>query len=172
MKVTLYMALSADGYIARADNSTPWSQEEWEAFHQATAQAGAVVVGRRTFEVMQAGGELPGLDIRQGVVVSRRGGLSDLPRSWTVQASPQAALKYLSEQACTQALVAGGSLLNAAFLQAQLIDEIVFDIEPLLFGQGLPLFASEALEQRLSLVSCRRIGRDTLQVRYRVERSK
>lgn len=31
MKVILYMATSINGYIAREDYSTPWSEEEWKA---------------------------------------------------------------------------------------------------------------------------------------------
>jgi len=34
MKTILYVALSADGFIAGLNDETPWSDEEWAAFQE------------------------------------------------------------------------------------------------------------------------------------------
>jgi dihydrofolate reductase len=57
MKVILYMALSADGFIAAQNDETPWSDEEWAAFQEFVKSCDAVLLGRRTYEIMTKGDE-------------------------------------------------------------------------------------------------------------------
>ena len=39
MKVILYMAMSVNGYVATEQDETPWSDEEWESYHNAVMKA-------------------------------------------------------------------------------------------------------------------------------------
>ncbi len=32
VKVTLYMAMTVNGYVAKENDETPWSDEEWESY--------------------------------------------------------------------------------------------------------------------------------------------
>jgi len=51
MKVTLHMATSIDGCIASADGNSSWvSARDEELFMQRCRDAGAMAVGRRTYE--------------------------------------------------------------------------------------------------------------------------
>jgi dihydrofolate reductase len=52
-KTVLYMAISADGFIAGPDDETPWSEEEWESFKAFVKTCDAVLIGRRTYEIMR-----------------------------------------------------------------------------------------------------------------------
>jgi dihydrofolate reductase len=49
----LYTAISQDGFIAGVDDETPWSDAEWEAFKTFVTSCDAVLLGRRTFQIMQ-----------------------------------------------------------------------------------------------------------------------
>ena len=53
MKVILYQAMSVNGYIAGAHDETPWSDEEWKSFSKAVSEAGNIIIGRRTYELMK-----------------------------------------------------------------------------------------------------------------------
>jgi len=39
-----------------------------------------------------------------------------------------------------EVIVAGGGMLNASFIADNLVDEICLDIEPIILGEGIPLF--------------------------------
>jgi len=53
MHVILYMAMTANGYIAKEDNETPWSDEGWKSFSEKVKDIKNIVVGRKTFEIME-----------------------------------------------------------------------------------------------------------------------
>ncbi len=57
-KVILYMAMTTNGYIARTNNDTPWSNEEWLSFAKKVEEVKNLVMGRKTFEIMKEGGSL------------------------------------------------------------------------------------------------------------------
>lgn len=46
-KVILYMAISADGFIAGVNNETPWSDEEWEAYREFVMSCDVCLIGSR-----------------------------------------------------------------------------------------------------------------------------
>src|SRR5258708_23746788 len=55
MKVILYMAMSANGMIAKGDDETPWSDEEWGSYAAIGKQIGSLIVGHRTHQLMLDG---------------------------------------------------------------------------------------------------------------------
>ncbi len=57
MKVVLLMTLSADGYSARLNDDAPWSAEEFARCNAFVANAGNIIVGRRTYEIMKEEGD-------------------------------------------------------------------------------------------------------------------
>lgn len=168
MKTILYMAISANGYIARADDSTPWSVEEWERFRTAVARAGTLIVGRRTFDIMSSDGEFANsLGNPDIVVMTHR----RLPDDTTAHAAGtfDEAIAYLTGRGHAEALIAGGSEINARVLHQ--LHEVHLDVEPFIFGSGKPLFAPLDSSLNLELLSCERYGTDGVHLHYRVVRS-
>ncbi|HSH31379.1 MAG TPA: dihydrofolate reductase family protein [Candidatus Saccharimonadales bacterium] len=170
MNVILIAATSLDGYIARhplehIDFNSP-ADKAW--FRERTRQAGAVIMGRNTFETF---GQHP-LPERLNVVVTHQpaseqadpAGTSDL--QFTNQ-SPAQILAELERRGHHEAAVIGGSQINALFLQAGLINELFVTITPHLFGSGVPLFA-DAPEIKLELIDSRPLGPGELLLHYRV----
>ena len=49
-----------------------------------------------------------------------------------------------------------------------LIDEIYLDIEPIIFGKGIKLFADNNFEVKLKLLGIRNLTEDILQLHYKV----
>ena len=56
------MAVSVDGMIARENDDTSFvSETEWKNFHSMVQRVGNIVVGERTYKIMEKGREFEGL---------------------------------------------------------------------------------------------------------------
>jgi len=67
-----------------------------------------------------------------------------------------------------EVLLGGGSYTNATFLREGLIDEIIIDIEPFIFGKGIKLFAESQQELKLELIKTEKLSKDTIRLHYNV----
>lgn len=159
------MAITANGFIAKRNGETPWSNEEWFSFSEKVKEIKNLVIGRKTFEIMKVENEFQKIGNPFTVIVScEEGNGSD----YNVVDSPERALELLKEKGFERALIAGGGLLNSSFLQKGLIDEMYLDIEPFVFGSGITLFAENNHEAKLELLSTKQLSRDTIQLHYKV----
>jgi len=64
--------------------------------------------------------------------------------------------------------VMGGGLLAKSLFEADLIDEIGFNIHPVLLGSGIPVFHEMKRQIDLELTDCKAFKNGTLLVSYRV----
>lgn len=162
MKTVLYMAMSADGFIAGVDDQTPWSDDEWKAFSEFVKTCDIVLLGRRTYEIMRNDGDF--LDGVEYVVVSDNATLNT------------GSLRKLSIKSPTdmpevdKVGIIGGGDLNGRLAKLGVIDEMILDIEPIILGAGHSLFGSHKLQLSLGLIESRRIGSATIQNHYKVLR--
>ncbi len=167
MKVILYMATTANGMIARANDDTDWvSPNEWKQYSQIIKKAGNVIIGRRTYEVMRRNNEFKRLGDVKVVVVSKTLKAS---KGITIAKSPREAITFLQMRGFTKIMVCGGSQLNSSFLKDKLIDEIYLDVEPIFLGRGILLFANANVEAKLKLVGVKRAAQG-IQLQYKVKR--
>ena len=74
----------------------------------------------------------------------------------------------IEEKGFEKAFLAGGGQLNASFMKEGLVDEIYLDVEPLLFGKGIKLFADADFEYKLELLECKKLNANTLQLHYEI----
>ena len=65
-------------------------------------------------------------------------------------------------------IIGGGSKPATGFMKQRLINEIWLDIEPLAFGNGVPIFQKSDLDVKMRLIKTVRLSRNTIQLRYRV----
>jgi len=175
MKVILYMAMSANGCIATQDNETPWSKAEWGSFSGVVKQTGNMVIGRKTYEIMERKKEFSNLGNPLVIVLSKtksKHKLGNEENNVVFVRSPQEALNVLQEKEYTTAMVAGGSEINTSFMRENVVDELFLDIEPLIFGKGIPLFATDHFEKKLDLVNVTNLSENTIQLHYKVKHKK
>gem|GEM_PF-120724 len=166
MKVNLYMAISANGMIAKENDDTSWiSKEEWNSYSAFVRKIGAMIIGRRTYKILTKQPEFVELKNVTIVVVSHNE-LKTLSQNHLLAKSPQDALQLLKD--FKEVAVAGGGILNGSFIKEGLVDEIILDIEPVLFGKGIPLFGNIDCEANLKLLDVKKISENELQVRYKV----
>ena len=166
MKVIMYMAMSANGIIAKSDDDTSWiSEEEWNSYSEAVRSAGCLVVGRRTYHILINQPEFIELKDVKLTVVSKDD-FEVESSNHSVVHSPEEALEVLKE--FEEVVVAGGGILNSSFLASGLIDEIYLDIEPIVFGEGIHIFKDKDFENKLKLIGQKKIGKDGIQLHYKV----
>lgn len=166
MKVVLYMAITANGYIAKKNNDTPWSAEEFTSYYNQVKKAKHVIVGNKTYPLFRES-DFADMGHPLVLVLTRNKSLTGKGKVKYVN-SPQQALKLLESEGFKQALVTGGGETNKAFLEQGLIDEIYLDVEPLIFGDGLSLFSSLDFECQLELLGTKKLNPHTLQLHYRI----
>lgn len=136
MKTILIFASSINGYIAESDNSTHWSDEEWEEYRKNTHEIGNMIVGRKTYELMVKFGEIDALGLRNLVIVSRK----NIDSLYHTEHSPEEALQYLESLGEKKVIICGGSSIATYLLEHNLLDEIILDIDPVIISGGIPIF--------------------------------
>ncbi len=168
MKVILYMAMSVNGMIAKSNNDTSWiSKKEWDSYSLAVREAGCLIVGRRTYEILTRQAEFAELAGVKIVAVSS-GDVPLVAPHHAIARSPQEALDLLS--GFERVIVAGGGTLNASFLAENLVDEIYLDVEPIVIGNGIPLFRGKRFERNLRLIGQKGISKNEIQLHYEVSK--
>lgn len=171
MKVLLYMAVSLDGFIARKNGSEDFlSNQNWETFVALVNKTGNFIVGSKTYEAVMNWDEGFGFDDfdqRITKIIISRQDLS-LKAGYTLAHSPKEALEILTQKGHTQALVSGGSMINSAFIQQGLIDEVMLNINPVVIGSGIPLFSETEFPSQLSLIDNKQTSEGIIKMHYTV----
>lgn len=165
------MAISVNGYIAKEDNETPWSKAEWVSFSQCVKRTGNMIIGCKTYEIMKKKNEFDNLGNPLVIVLSNQKKIAK-EKNIIFVTSPKDALKVLMDKEYNTAMVAGGSEVNTSFMKENLIDELFVDIEPVIFGTGIPLFAANNFEMKLDLVNVTNLSENTIQLHYKVKNKK
>lgn len=165
--VTLKLAMSLDGCIALADGTSRWITGEAARahVHARRAQHDAILVGGGTWRAdsPRLDVRLPGLEARSPQKVVLTGGPA--PEGTTALPSPQAVASLEDVQ---HLYVEGGAATAAAFLAADLVDELHLYTAPILIGGTglralgpLPLGALGEAHGRWALAERRQLGSDT-----------
>lgn len=143
MEVILLAALSVDGFIAQSEkqNSTEWtSGADAKWFAKKSKEIGICIMGRTTFETI--GRPLPG---RQIIEMSMTGypieslSVGEMGSVITTNSSPKAIIRHLKSLNLQSVAVCGGSSIYGQFLSQGLVTRLFLTIEPVMFGQGVPL---------------------------------
>jgi dihydrofolate reductase len=170
--VTLYIATSLDGYIARADDGIDWLsivEKEGEdygygAFYDSVD---ALIMGRRTYELVRSFSDWPYPE-KQSLVFTHRDLATGRDDVEVASGDVKTVLAAMEARGYRRLWLVGGGELTRAFLQQGLIDEYIISILPILLGGGLPLFPPPGLEQRLELASAKQYPSGLVQLHYRV----
>ena len=176
-KVTFGGASSLDSYFARKDDSVDWLQwspEAGEIMGAYWKTIDTVVMGRRTYEVglkMTKGKANPYAGLKV-FVFSRTMNPGAHDGFEIVATDPVEFVRKLKTQRGKDICVMGGGLLARSLLEGGVIDEIGFNIQPVLLGAGIPLFHQMTHQIDLELLTCRQFKNGCVYVLYRVKAAK
>lgn len=175
----VFLAISVDGLIARADGSVDWLNAinaamppgEDGGYAAFIATVDAIVMGRRTFDVVLTFDAWP-YGAMPVHVMTRRGVEIPSDRRATVTASaesPHDLVTRLGEAGHRRLYIDGGGAVRS-FLEANLIDDLTLTTIPVILGEGIPLFGTALPEVTLDLESVRTLPLGLVQTQYRVRR--
>lgn len=178
-KSSVFIATSLDGFIATKDGGLAWLDKANEAarpgedcgYAAFSASVDVIVMGRNSFEKVLTFGQWPYAEKKVVVLSSKKIELPDhLPSSVTISSeSPPQLVERLSALGAKHLYIDGGQTITR-FLQADLIDEIIITLVPVILGEGRALFG--ALDDAVSLkfLSSTTYDFGYVQLKYGVQR--
>ena len=173
-KVTFGGANSLDNYIARKDDAVDWlmwSNEVTGIMSEFWKTIDTILMGRKTYEVglrlsKGKGNPYPGI---KSYVFSRTLTESADPSVEIVREDAAGFVRKLKRRKGKDICVMGGGDFAKTLFEAGLIDEIGFNIHPVLLGSGIPLFHEMKRQINLKLLECRTLKNGCVVVTYRVK---
>lgn len=172
MKAAVFVGVSLDGQIARADGGLDWlphGTTEDHGFHAFMATVDALVMGRNTYDVVRgfegawAYGKTP-------VYVLSHRELAPAPAGAVVErvsGTPAEVAATLGRKGIRRVYVDGGATIQQ-FLDAGLVDRVIVTWIPVLIGKGIPLFGATSRDIPLKHVSTRTFPSGLVQSEYAV----
>lgn len=178
-KFIVYIATSADGYIARRDGGIEWLDRPrprgnygMGAFFRSID---TILWGRKTYDVALAftGGKGVGSGSRvKNYVFSRRPPKSHTPDVEFVREPIKTFAKRLRAAPGRDVWIMGGAGLIGSLLDAGEIDEFIVHVIPTFIGEGIPLVAPRHRSVPLRLLSTKRFSDGVVRLHYAVEKSR
>ena len=169
MKVIMYMAMSANGIIARENGQEDlFSDYGWWSFKKLSEQHGCFIIGRKTFDSCKKYYKNYSLkDVKsRRIIVSKN--TNFMPDGFEVVNSPLNALKKVTKFGLKSCILCGGGINNSSFMNVGLVDEIILDVEPVVVGKGIHLFAESKFENNLDLIGSKKLKKGIVRLHYRV----
>ena len=179
-KIIVYIATSADGFIARSDGSVDWLDRPrpkgdygMGAFYKSID---TVLWGRKTCDIaldfQKKGVTGSAFDTRvKNYVFTRTLLQSPAPAGVEFVSEPvKAFATRLRGKKGKDIWMMGGAGIIASFLDEGEIDEFVVCMIPVLIGEGIPLIAPRHRTVELKLVSCTKYSDGVVKLHYSVNR--
>src|ERR1700730_8875762 len=179
-KIIVYIATSADGYIARPDGDVEWlnrrppiTDDGMTSFY---SSIDTILWGRKTYDWLLAyykkkgtKGEMFDTKVAN-YVFSRQPPKRAMPGVEFVSEPVKAFAKRLRAAPGKHIWMMGGGGLIASFLDAGEIDEFDIHVIPTFIGEGIPLVAPRHRDVPLRLRSSRKYPDGVVRLRYEVAR--
>lgn len=173
MKITYYVAMSVDGFMATVDGSVSWLDDvdhagEDYGYGEMFSSIDGMLMGRNTFDFAHSVGwpygEMPCW------VWSNR--MFDSPNDNVVgtEQEPYFFVDEKKKNGFKHFWLVGGGSLAGQFLRDDLITDFNIAMIPVVLGAGIPLFDSSEVLSRLELTSSRSYKSGVIQNQYRLNK--
>ncbi len=181
MKTFIIAAVTIDGFIGRdaKQPSSQWtSQADKRWFGQRTKAARFCVMGRKTYETFNRplAGRILLVQTKKPIewqkkqapigtfvtVIDDTTNLMQLitaspTQVWASKLPIAQLYQRLDEAKIEELAICGGSSIYAQWMQANLVDELVLTLEPIVFGQGVKLF-NQSLTSKLRFIEEKKLN--------------
>jgi dihydrofolate reductase len=166
VRFAVFIAVSLDGFIARADGGLDWLDPfhgEDHGYGPFFAGVDALVIGRGTYDTVLGFPEWPYGGKRLIVCTAHPASPRHGEELWS--GPPRALAERLDREGVRRVYLDGGALIRS-FLREGLVDEISINVVPVILGGGIPLFASGLPEIPLRFVESKSYPSGLVQIRY------
>ena len=179
-KIIVYIATSADGYIARPDGDVEWLNRRPHnvdyGMRKFYPTIDTILWGRKTYDWLldyyKKLGKTKGLfdTTVTNYVFSRRPPKRVADGAEFVREPIKTFAKRLRATPGKQIWMMGGAGLIASFLDAGEIDEFDIHVIPVFIGKGIPLIAPRHRDIELRLLASKKYSDGVVRLRYKVPR--
>ncbi|NQD36697.1 dihydrofolate reductase [Permianibacter sp. IMCC34836] len=168
--VTLFIAMSLDGFIAGPNDEIDWLFTDQDyGFTPFFDSVDTLIMGRRSYDLSCSFDEWP-YPGKRTIVWTREAGKRWDPRVRFATAAPELLIAEAHARGSRGIWLLGGGQLVRAALAAQQIDEIRLAIHPVILGAGIPLFPPGTARTSLQLLQSTAYDSGLLIAHYRVVR--
>ena len=163
-KIQLFIATSLDGYIARPDGGIDWLFHDGDyGYRKFYSDIDTVVMGRKSWELARTLEETPFAG-RRIIVFSRK--LKSSPDAEIARGNVRAFVRKLRHTKGRNIWLLGGAQLVRDFVAADLIDDYIISVHPILIGRGIPLFLKNERDTKLELTGAKTFESGLAQLCY------
>ncbi len=174
-KVSIYIAASLDGFIARNNGDIAWlddsdsQSDEDYGYSLFMSSVDVLIMGRNTFEKVLTFGKWPYDDKRVIVLSTRTLPIPEwLPNTVKViAADPTNLVESFSAEGVKHLSIDGGNTIQR-FITAGLADEMTITRIPILIGKGVSLFGTLDSDIKLKHIETRLFTNGFVQSRYQL----
>ena len=176
-KIIVYIATSADGFIARKDGAVDWLDRPRPKGNYGMAEfwksIDTIILGRKTYDMavkfIKEGKATPGMfrGIRH-YVFSRKPPKKAVEGFEFVKEPIKKFAKGLRAQKGKNIFMLGGAGIIGSFLDEGEIDEFVISVIPVFIGEGIPLIAPSRRTLPLKLLATKKFPDGVVKLHYQV----
>jgi dihydrofolate reductase len=174
-KIIVYIATSADGFIARPDGSVDWLNRPRTAGDYGMSAffktIDTILWGRKTYDLTASYGKKGGgfgAKIKNYVFTHNPPSPAKKSTVKFVSDPVSAFASKLRETSGKDIWMMGGGGLIASFLDAGELDEFVIHVIPTFIGEGIPLIAPRHRDVPLKLLSTHAYEDGVVRLHYRL----
>jgi dihydrofolate reductase len=187
-KIISFMHISLDGFVAGPNGEMNWIKVDEEIFDHVgkrIAETDTALYGKVTYEMMQSYWPLAGgkpnaskHDIDHSkwynkahkIVLSKTMKNADLPNTTIISDNLSDRINEIKQLAGSEILLFGSPTATHALIQQNLIDGYWLFVNPIILGQGIPLFAGSTDKRKLKLITTRQFSSGVTELNYLVDK--
>jgi dihydrofolate reductase len=187
-KIISFMHISLDGFVAGPNREMNWIKVDEEIFDHVSKRIGAgdtALYGRITYNMMESywptAGDSPDTskhDIEHAawykkarkVVLSKTLKGTDLPNTLIISDNLTDSINAIKQGEGADILLFGSPTATHALIQLNLIDGYWLFVNPVVLGQGIPLFTDIKDKIKLKLLTTRQFTNGVTELNYTVDR--
>ena len=169
-RIVVYVATSADGFIARKDGSVDWLQRprpkgnyDWNVFY---GSIDTCLLGRKTYDFSVRHGMPEPCAGKKNYVFSRTLQQAASPRVIVVNKDVAGFAERLRKEKGKDVWLMGGAELVAAFLDCGQVDEFIIHVIPKMIGEGIPLLDPRHRDLSLKLLATKKFPDGVVRLHY------
>jgi dihydrofolate reductase len=188
-KVISFMHISLDGFVAGLNGEMDWIKVDEEIFDYVGERIGdgdTALYGRVTYQMMESywptAGDEPDAskhDIEHSkwykkvhkVVLSKTMKDTDLTNTTIISDNLAERLNEIKQQPGSDILLCGSPTATHSLIQKNLIDGFWLFVNPIILGQGIPLFVDIKDKINLNLLTTRQFTSGVTELNYTVDRT-
>ena len=166
-KVKLFIASSLDGFIAREDGSVNWLFSDLDyGYKKFYDSIDTVIMGRKTYEKSLELEKYP-FQGKTGYVFTEN---TEMSKDNNIEFINDVLnfVNYLVKEEGKDIWLVGGSDIISILINANILNEIILSIHPIILGSGIPLFKDVKREINLQLLNSIKYDSGLMQMYYSI----